>query len=118
KNKFTSLFITLLLGLIVFVAAACNSDTTSSDDSTNSSGTEATGGTEESSVDGGELRVAFEQQPPTLDIHLTTSAATFKITRHIFETLVALDENYQPVPMLAESVETSDDGKTYTFNLR
>ena len=36
----------------------------------------------------------------------------------MFETLLTTDSNYQAVPMLAESVETSDDGKTYTFHLR
>lgn len=36
----------------------------------------------------------------------------------IFEGLVGLDSRLEPVPRLAESWETSDDGKTITFHLR
>ncbi|RKJ18752.1 ABC transporter substrate-binding protein, partial [Butyricicoccus sp. 1XD8-22] len=36
----------------------------------------------------------------------------------IFEFFVTFNERYEPVPMLAESIDISEDGKTYTFNLR
>src|SRR5699024_8843955 len=36
----------------------------------------------------------------------------------IFEGLMALTSEYESVPMLAESVDQSEDGLTYTFNLR
>ncbi len=36
----------------------------------------------------------------------------------VFETLVDVDKYGNPVPLLAESWETSDDGLTYTFHLR
>lgn len=72
----------------------------------------------EADASGGELRVAFYQRPPSLDPHVSTSAANGMITRHIFEGLMAPNENSKPVPMLAESVDVSDDGMTYTFNLR
>ncbi len=69
-------------------------------------------------VSGGELKVAIPTQPPTLDAHMTTALVTRDVSRHIFETLVAFNENFEPVPMLAESIDVSDDGKTYTFHLR
>lgn len=64
------------------------------------------------------IDIAITAQPPTLDGAVTVSQASLDIARNIFETLVTLDENYEPVPMLAESIDTSDDGKTYTFHLR
>lgn len=70
------------------------------------------------SKSGGELRVAFNAQPPTMDPLMTTAAATKYAGRHIFESLMTLNSKYQPEPMLAESFEKSEDGKTYTFHLR
>ncbi|WP_058303611.1 ABC transporter substrate-binding protein [Gorillibacterium timonense] len=65
-----------------------------------------------------ELNIAVTAQPPTLDTAITVSAITFDISGNIFEQLYTLNANYEPVPQLAESVETSTDGLTYTFALR
>lgn len=94
------LFFSLML---VFVLSACGGDE-------NSENTE--------SSDGGELRVALESQPTTLDPVFTTSSPTRDVTRQIYEGLITLNEDNEPTPMLAESVDESDDGKTYTFKLR
>ena len=67
---------------------------------------------------GGVLRVAVTASPPTLDFMSSTSTATRVVATHIFEGLMAYDENYQVVPMLAEKYEMSDDGKTFVFHLR
>lgn len=99
----------MVILILLAVLSACNS--VQSDSEAES----------ESSSDGeanGELKVAITVQPPTLDAHMTTATMTSDIARNIFETLVALNSNYQPVPMLAESIDRSDDGKTYTFHLR
>lgn len=110
KNKF--MLIMLLLLITSITAFGC-----SSEDDTASSETGDEEATSESEA-GGELKVAFYQQPPSMDPHMSTSAATGMITRHVFEGLMALNENYESVPMLAESIEESDDGLTYTFHLR
>lgn len=65
-----------------------------------------------------DLRIAVSSNPNSLDPHMTTVADALEIARNFFETLVALDENYEPQPMLAESYDISDDGLTYTFHLR
>ena len=65
-----------------------------------------------------ELKVAISAQPPTLDQHMSSSTATQDVAKLLYETLVTYNSDYEPVPMLAESFEESDDGKTYTFNLR
>jgi peptide/nickel transport system substrate-binding protein len=64
------------------------------------------------------LNIAMTASPPTLDTTLTVSAVALDIACNIFEPLYTLDENYQPVPMLAESVDISADGTVYTFSLR
>ncbi|RKJ33698.1 ABC transporter substrate-binding protein, partial [Butyricicoccus sp. 1XD8-22] len=64
------------------------------------------------------LQVAYNAQPPTLDPLMTTAVAARDVARNIFESLVTLDADSKVVPMLAESFEQSEDGKTITFKLR
>lgn len=116
-NAHRNLLIMGLLTVLVVLLAACGTDT---DDAVSEETDESNQMEEIEEVEtaGGDLQVAFYQQPPTLDIHMTTSAASYMIGRHIFEGLMALNEDYESVPMLAESVDESDDGLTYTFHLR
>ena len=65
-----------------------------------------------------ELNIALTAQPPTLDTALTVSAVALDTAGNIFERFYTLNANYEPVPALAESVERSEDGLTYTFALR
>lgn len=74
--------------------------------------------TEESVKKGGELRIAVNAQPPTLDPHVSPATVTRDTARPIFETLVTLNSNYEVQPMLAENFEQSEDGLTFTFHLR
>ncbi|MFV0503839.1 MAG: ABC transporter substrate-binding protein [Lachnospirales bacterium] len=64
------------------------------------------------------LNIAMTAQPPTLDATLTPSNAANNVAGNIFEQLYTMNENYEPTPELAEAVEVSDDGLTYTFTLR
>jgi peptide/nickel transport system substrate-binding protein len=64
------------------------------------------------------IRIAINAQPPTLDSAMTTSYASLNVSVHVFETLYTLNGDYEPVPNLAESVSVSEDGRTYTFQLR
>jgi len=65
-----------------------------------------------------ELNIAITAQPPTLDPSMTVSQVALNAASNIFETLYSLNETYEPVPMLAKSVNISNDGKKYTFELR
>jgi len=68
---------------------------------------------------GGVLRVGILGEPPALDPHWTTASLTETLTTHLYEGLYSLDENYRPIPMLAEGMPTaSADGLTYTIKLR
>lgn len=66
----------------------------------------------------GDLMVAFPSEPPTLDTHVNTTTISTLIARNIFESLVTPDSNYDVHPMLAESYEIQEDGKTILFKLR
>jgi len=94
----SALFLSLLLML-----AGCNDDD-------GKKTTESNGG--------GTIKLAWNSQPPTLDTHVTTSNVIRDVARPIFETLVTFNEDYEVVPMLAESVLESDDRKTIDFKLR
>ncbi|WP_423801863.1 ABC transporter substrate-binding protein [Neobacillus sp. SAB-20_R2A] len=100
----------LIALLFIFGIVGCSN--TSVDKSSSKEATEETGEA------GGVIKIAMSAQPPTIDVHLTTSSDAIEVSRNIYETLVTQDENEQAVPMLAESVETSEDGLTYTFKLR
>ena len=87
------------------------------------SGCTTTGNTEgsEAETNGAQnqaIAVSLPAELTTLDTTQTTDKATFTIVQHLFEGLYRFDENSEPVPGLAEGVEISEDGKTYTFTLR
>ena len=60
-----------------------------------------------------------EGSPDGFNAALSTSATTFDATRQIFDQLVDLDyESLDVVPALASSWVVSDDGTSYSFQLR
>lgn len=67
---------------------------------------------------GGTLRVAIIGNPPTLDVMRTTASITLNTMWHIYENLFIHDANYSPTPYLVSDYSISDDGLTYTFQLR
>jgi ABC-type transport system substrate-binding protein len=68
---------------------------------------------------GGMLTVAYGLNPSSLDPHLGNSGGDAFYWRAMFDTLVGLDQQYQPTPelSLAQSWETPDD-HTIVFHLR
>lgn len=56
--------------------------------------------------------------PETLDQHKTSTVTEANLLRDLYEGLVIYDANAKIVPGVAESWEVSEDGITYTFNLR
>jgi peptide/nickel transport system substrate-binding protein len=67
---------------------------------------------------GGICYIAQFSEPMTLISVFNSSAAPGMITPKMHEGLVTYDFELNPKPALAESWEISDDGLTYTFNLR
>ena len=104
KNNFIRNVFVLLL---IFVLAGCSSK-----------GPETVEDAKGTIKIGKELNVAIPASPPGLDSHVSTAQNIADVGRHVFETLVTIDSNFNVNPMLAESWEVSEDGKTITFNLR
>ena len=70
------------------------------------------------------ITVGVEGEPTQLDPHTHVLWLTYRVVYHLFESFVQPDlttdesDVVDIVPALAESWNISDDGKTYTFNLR
>ena len=67
---------------------------------------------------GGTLIYSTVGGPASLDPYLAGSLIELEVIHEIFETLVAMDENYNAKPMLASKVDVSNEAKTFTFTLR
>ncbi len=67
---------------------------------------------------GGRFVAAISGEPDQLDPHKTTSYQSFQVLENVYDTLVQPNEKLEMEPALAESWETSEDGKTWTFALR
>ena len=64
------------------------------------------------------LVIAQGGDPGALNPAVTTSGNTHPVTDQIFNGLVGLDAELNPVPALAEQWRIEDDGRTYRFTLR
>lgn len=67
---------------------------------------------------GGTLRYGYVSEIDTLDQHQSQNTVTRSLLTLIWEPLVDWDENLNLGPGLATSWEASEDGLTFTFNLR
>ena len=76
------------------------------------------GGTDAGDGAARSLVVAVTTDVDTLVPWTVTQFQAANVLQNLYGTLVELDENLEAVPGLAESWETSEDGKTVTFHLR
>lgn len=67
---------------------------------------------------GGTFIMAAEGEPATLTAHLSSDTPTNMAANNIFNGLVLLSPDLDPIPDLAESWTVSEDGRVYTFKLR
>jgi len=66
-----------------------------------------------------EATIGLQLEPPTLDLTSSPAAAIPQVLLYnVYETLVRLQPDGSITGLLAETWEVSDDGLTYTFNLR
>lgn len=66
---------------------------------------------------GGVLVVAVTSDPGHFNPGISTGFDVHAVADSMFNGLVALDRNFDPVPDLAQSWEISEDSTTYTFHL-
>ena len=67
---------------------------------------------------GGSLVFLVQPEPPTMAGYVSTSGPIGLLGPKIYDGLFDYDNAGKMVPLLAESVDISEDGKTVTFNLR
>ncbi|WP_323779411.1 ABC transporter substrate-binding protein [Leisingera sp.] len=66
----------------------------------------------------GMVRLALNADIRGTNPGVTRDGNTDQVHGHIIEGLVTYGSDFSIIPMLAEGYEISDDGRTYTFNLR
>jgi len=118
--------LTFLIALAV-VAAACQSG---SEATTTTAGaaetptttaavtTTAPPSTTTGPVGGGTLVVGIGADPGHLNPAITTSGGTHTASELLYNGLVELGPNLEPIPSLAESWDIEDEGRLYRFHLR
>lgn len=89
-------------------------------DATPTEGEASGGGDEawEACAIGGTLIYALSSDPPNMDPHIDTGSAAANVKMQIYTGLTRFWIGGEIQPDLAESFEVSDDGMTYTFQLR
>ena len=115
-----------LAGALVLTMSACASSDRDSTSSTPSSAAEASGSSSAAASGGGEPADADGQiifgaagAPSMFDPLYATDGETFRVARQMNEGLITFKQGTADVePALAESWETSADGKTWTFKIR
>ncbi len=65
-----------------------------------------------------ELNLVVASEPPSLHPQLATDSTSSAVLINVFEGLTRLDADGKPTPAIAEKWDVSEDGLTYTFNLR
>ncbi|MCG1010359.1 peptide ABC transporter substrate-binding protein [Salinicoccus sp. ID82-1] len=108
KNfKALLLFLTLTL-----VLAACNFGGDSGGDTSEES---ASG---EGESGGKSINLSIASDPPSFHPALATDTTSGAIMASVFEGLTRLDPEGNPEPAMAENIDVSEDGLTYTYTLR
>lgn len=64
------------------------------------------------------LNMNAAMEPTSLNTITSTYSIEFSMHKHLFENLYMLDDNDEPQPAAAETVDISEDQKVYTFHLR
>src|SRR5437867_2000639 len=64
---------------------------------------------------GNVLRYALQSPPTQLDPSIVEDGDTIDMLQNVFEGLVMWNEKNDAVPNIAEKIDLSPDGRTYTF---
>lgn len=89
----------IIIALTSFILAGCSSRHPSLDDHSS-------------------LHIAISEDPTTLDPRLSRDLLGSTVVRMLYEGLTRIDNEGKIVPAVADKIDVSDDGLTYTFHLR
>jgi len=67
---------------------------------------------------GGRIDVVIQPEPPGLMLGIVQNGPTQMVAGNIYESLLKYDTDLNPMPSLATDWTVSDDGLTYTFDLK
>ncbi len=116
-KRISKLLALMLVLVLTFSLVACSKGDTKKDDAatTDNKATEQTG---DSSAAGKVLKVHFDVEVASMDPQIATDGTSFEVLADVTEGLYSVDANGTPILAMAESVDKSADGLTYTFKLR
>lgn len=109
-----SLLFTLTFALSIFLVACGGNN---EDTGQNSGETDENTG-EEQQADEQVLSVNIKTEPPSLHPGTSTDTTSSAVLDQVFEGLTRVNQQGEPEPAIAEDIEMSDDGLTYTFKIR
>lgn len=120
-KKFKKMTVLLLSVLLLLSLTACK-NTSSTDTVTDPSAEPVTteGGSlaQPTEAGGNILNVHFDVEIASMDPQIATDGTSFEAISDVTEGLYSVDEAGSPIFAMAESVDKSEDGLTYTFKLR
>lgn len=66
---------------------------------------------------GGVLTIALPADPYSLHPNADESETNWMVMSQLYDALMEVDDQFEPVPVLAESFEIADDGRLYRFSI-
>ncbi|VDN46535.1 Oligopeptide transport system substrate-binding protein [Petrocella atlantisensis] len=108
SNKIFALLLTLLL---IVGMTACSGDNKETTDTTTDTATET-------SAEPKILKVQVDVEVASMDPQIATDGTSFEVMGTMVEGLYSVDAAGTPILAMAERVDKSEDGLTYTFTLR
>ncbi len=115
KKKFLSIMLASALALSM---VGCGSSAVSGVSEQNDTAAKETGSADSGESAGGDLNVMLETPVESLDPQQATDGTSFEVIADYTDGLMQMDADGQAVNALAESVDVSEDGLTYTFHIR
>lgn len=123
-KRISKLMALLLMFLLIFSLAGCGkaskeantgAEPTKSGDTKGSTADDAANSP---AASGKALKVHFDVEVASMDPQIATDGTSFEVIAAITEGLYSIDEAGSPILAMAESVDKSADGLSYTFKLR
>ena len=102
-----------LMLIVMMLATGCGGNNNTSGNDTN---TQQTGGSDAAART--DIKLCIASEVTSLDPYNTTASADYQVFLQMYEGMLFLNGDMELEPRVAEPYSVSDDGMTYTFNLR